>query len=128
MIAAAYLCRDAGLFYQQVAAVRAYVGQAAQVAGLVARHQQRLVQQTRQQFAGRKRTRCSDISEIAKPLPGARKNAFPCQRIGGNIVIKTCVHGRRGGDIGIDCVSVFHRQRCVNSATMINRKKYGRMK
>ncbi len=61
--------------------MRAHVGKAAHRAAVVAREQERLVEQPRQQVARRERVGPRHGVEIAEPLPGAREDALARQRV-----------------------------------------------
>ena len=56
--------------------MRADVGQAAQLARLIAREEQRLVEEAGKEVARRKRFRRGDVGEVAEPLPGTGEDAL----------------------------------------------------
>ena len=109
MVAAADLLGAARRLHQQVAAVRADVGQAAQRAAGVARQQQRLVEAARQHLARRQRTGRGDVVDVADPLPAAREHAFLDALVRGRVAVERA--GQRAGarDVGIDAIGLAQR-------------------
>ena len=113
VVAAADLLGPAGPVHQDVAAVRADVRQAAQLAGGVARQQERLVEVPGQHLARRERARRGDVAEVAEPLPGAREHALARQRMDRRIEIEGARQGARPGDVGVDGEGEFHRDQDI---------------
>ena len=110
-------CR-AGCSYQDVAAVRAHIGEATQRVLRIAREQKRLVEQARQEVTRRQRFRRGNLIEIADPLPCARENTLTSAPVGGLVAIERGVQRRCDRDVGIDGIGhAGRRSPSVTAAT-----------
>lgn len=110
VIGAANLLGVAGGRHEQIAAMGADVGQAAQHSGRVAHQQQGLVEQAGQHLARRQRPGRGQVRQIADPLPTAHEKALACQRIERLVQIERLVEGRGDADVGIDAEPCGHDQ------------------
>src|SRR6185503_17112929 len=102
VVAAADLARMAGRRHEDVAAMRADVGEAPERPSGIARKKEGLVEAAGKEVARRERSAQRDVVERAQPLPRPGEHALEASRVRPGIGIEAAFERARGRDVGID--------------------------